>query len=102
MSHPHKEHGVLAGFAGSFVHGPAGMLFQDVVNMLHARDIALANAVDSFIEPADGRPKGDAVVADLSRALQLLQSRPKRVVSNLLHPDVVKLKKIDPICFQTF
>src|SRR6266404_508666 len=92
---------VLARFGGGIVQRAAGMLFENIVNVLQARDFALANAIYAFIKPADRRSERDAVVTNFSGGLQFLKRCPERVVVNLFHSDVVQLQKIDMIGSQS-
>ena len=89
MRHANKEHGVLARVSRGVLHRATGVLFENVINVLHACDVAFANAVDAFVEPANRRTERDAVIANFSRALQLIERLPNRVVVSLLHPNVV-------------
>ena len=65
MGHANKEHRVLARFRGRIVHGTAGMLLKHVVNVLHARDVPLANTVHPLVKPADGWAERYAVITNL-------------------------------------
>ena len=69
MRHPNKEHRVLTGIGGRIVNRAPGMLLEHVVNVLHARDVPLANTIHALIKPADGRAKRHAVIANLPRNL---------------------------------
>src|SRR5438552_429058 len=53
MRHANEEHGVFAGIRRRFVKSAPGMLLEYVVNMLHARHVALANAfaINSSLNP---------------------------------------------------
>jgi len=53
-------------WGGEAADPETGMLFEHVVNMLNAGDVALANAIDAFIQPADGRAERDTVGTNLS------------------------------------
>ena len=64
MRHANEEHRVLARLGRDVLHGAAGMLLEHVVDVLHARDLALANAVDAFVKLADRRAERNAVVAN--------------------------------------
>src|SRR5437868_3764722 len=77
------------------------MLFEHVENVLHAGEVALADTIHPFVEPADRRAERDAVITNLSGGLSFLERFPDRVVVNLLHADVVKLEKIDMIRLQS-
>ena len=77
-----------------------GVLLQHVINMLHAGDLPLADAIHALVQPADRRPERNAVMPDLPLRLQPLQRPPDRVVIHLLHADVMQLQQIDPIRLQ--
>ena len=49
MRHANQEHRVFAGFGSGIVKGAPGMLLEHVVNVLHAREIALANRIQSLV-----------------------------------------------------
>ncbi len=95
-----EEHRVLAGVGRRFLHRAAGMLLEDIVDVLHAGGVAVADAIDAFVEPADGRPERDAVVTNFSALLQFFERGPERVVGDLLHLDVVQLEQIDAVGLQ--
>src|SRR4029077_19125313 len=69
MRHANKEHRVLMGISGGIVNSAPGMLLEHVVNVLHARDVPLANTIHALTKPADGRAKRDAVIANLPGTL---------------------------------
>ncbi len=75
----------------------ARVLLEHIVDVLHARDLPLADGVYPFVQPADGRPERDAVMAHLSLLLERLERAPDRVVIHLLHADVVELQKVDAV-----
>ena len=89
MRDANEEHRVLASVRSGVMHGAPGMLLEHVVDVLHARDVAFANAIDAFVKPADRRPERDPGVTDFSARLQLLERRPDGIVVDLFHPDVV-------------
>ena len=91
MRHANQKHRVLLCFSGGVVDGASRMLLEHIVDVLHARDLALADGVDAFVHPADGRPEGDTVVTNFAGAFELLERFPKRVVLHLFHSDVVQL-----------
>ena len=49
MRHANQEHCVLAGFSSGLVEGTSRMLLEHVVNVLHACEITLANAIQSLV-----------------------------------------------------
>ena len=53
MRHANKEHRVLMGIGGRIVNSAPGMLLEHVVNVLHARDVPLANTIHALIKPAE-------------------------------------------------
>src|SRR5262249_15125618 len=69
MRHANKKHRIFAGVAGRLVHSPPGMLFQHVVDVLHACDVAITNTIRSLIQPANRRPKRYAVIKEFSGRL---------------------------------
>ena len=69
MRHANEKHRVLAGFCSCIVKCAPGMLLEHVVNVLDAREIALANAIHSLVQPADRRSQRNAVVPNFSFAL---------------------------------
>ncbi len=69
MSHSDEEHCIFAGVRRGFVKGTPGMLLEHIVDVLHARDVALPNAIHSLVKPANRRPERDAVVTNFSFAL---------------------------------
>ena len=69
MRNSNEKHRVPARIASGVVHCAAGMLFEHVVDVLHARDVALANGIDAFIKPANRRPERDAVIPNFSARL---------------------------------
>src|SRR6266545_6135660 len=97
MRHANKEHCVLAGVRSRIVNSASRMLLEHVVNVLHTCDVSFANTICSLIKPANGGSKCDAVITNLPGGFQFLKSRPKRVLIDLFHPDVVQLQKIYPI-----
>src|ERR1700719_3402356 len=76
------------------------MLFEDVVDVLRAGDLAFANAIRSFVMPADRRTERDSVITNLAAAFQFLEHGPKSIVIDLLHPNVVQLQQVDMLCFE--
>jgi hypothetical protein len=101
MGHANQEHRVLSRLRGRFLHGAARMLFEQIVDVLNAGHVPLADAIDAFIKPADGRSERDAVVANLSVRLKLLERRPDCIVIHLLHANVMQLQQIDSVRLQT-
>ena len=69
MRHPNQEHCVLARVGSGIVQRVTGILLEHIVNVLDAGDVAFANAIHSFVKPADRRPERDAVVTNFSRRL---------------------------------
>src|SRR5437773_5989638 len=69
MRHANEEHGVFAGSRRRFVKSAPGMLLEHVVNVLHARHVALANAVRPLIQPSDRRPQRYTVITNFSFCL---------------------------------
>src|SRR5207249_9378535 len=102
MSDPDQEHRILAGFSRGGVHGPAGVLLQHVINVLETGYIALPDAIDSLVKPSNSRAESNSGITDLSTGFQSVDCSPKRVIINLLHPDIVQLQKIDVIGLETF
>ena len=49
MRDANQEHCVFSGFRRSVVEGAPGMLLQHVVNVLHACEITLPNAIHSLV-----------------------------------------------------
>src|SRR5436190_24339866 len=68
--------------------------------MLYACDLARANRVHSFIEPADSGAECNTIVTNFTGLLQSFERFPQRVVFHLLHADVVQLQQVNPISFQ--
>ena len=66
MRHANEKHRVFRRIGRGFLHGAPGMLLEHVVDVLHACDIAFANAIDSLVEPADRRAERNAVITDFS------------------------------------
>ena len=97
MRYANKEHCILVRVCGGIVNGTSGMLLKHIVNVLHARDVSLTNAIRSLVQPANRRSQCDAIVPNFSVGLQFLEHRPKRVIIDLFHSDVVQLEKINPI-----
>ena len=64
MRHANEKHRVFRRLGGGFLHCATGMLLEHIVNVLHARDLAFANAIDAFIEPADRGAERNAVITD--------------------------------------
>src|SRR5262249_2920465 len=91
MGHANQKHRVFASLAHGVVQRATGMLLEHAVNVLQACDIALANAIHAFVEPADRRAEGNSVVTNLPTSLQSFERRPKRIVISLPHPDIVEL-----------
>src|SRR5262245_13405420 len=69
MRHANEKHRVLAGFCRCVVKCTPGMLLQHVVDVLDARELALANTIHSFVQPANRRPKGNSVIPNFSFTL---------------------------------
>ena len=69
MCHANEKHRIFARIIRGIVKCAAGMLLKHVINVLDTRDIALANAIHTLIQPADRRPKRNAVVPNFSFAL---------------------------------
>ena len=60
-----EEHCFFASVGRAIMQRAAGMLLKQIVNVLHARDVALANTIGTFIKPADRRTERDALVTNL-------------------------------------
>ena len=69
MRHPNEKHCVFPRVGRRFVKRAPGMLLEHVENVLHAREIPLANAIHSLVKPANRRSKRNAAVANFSFAL---------------------------------
>jgi len=95
-----EEHCVFASVGCGIMQRAAGMLLKQIVNVLHARDVAVTNTIDTFVKPADRRTERDAVGPNLSSALHFFERRPQRVVINLFHSDVVQLQQVDAVRLQ--
>src|SRR4029077_18668438 len=102
MRHTNEKHCVFARIIRGIVKRAPGMLLKHVVNMLDTREITLPKAIHAFVQPADRGTKRNAVVPNFSFALQHFERLPERVIIHLLHPDVVQLKQINSVCFQSF
>src|SRR6266403_1018353 len=85
MRHANEKHRFFAGFRRSIVKCTPGMLLKHVVNVLDTRELALANAIQSLVQPADRWSQRDSVVPNFSFALQFLERLPERIFINLLH-----------------
>src|SRR5262245_22521028 len=79
----------------------ARMLFEEIVDVLKHRWIALSNCFDALTKPSNGRTKRGTISSDLPLAAQLVQRCPKGIIVRLLHPNVVKLKQVNAICCQS-
>ena len=101
MRHANQEHCIFARVGGRIVKGAPRMLLKHVVDVLHAGDVPLANAIHAFVQPANRRPQRDPVVPNFSVGLQFFEGSPECVVIDLLHPNVMQLKKINSICLQS-
>ena len=66
MRHANEKHCVFRRVRRSLMKGTPGMLFKYVINVLQARDVALANAICPFVKPADRRTERDAVITNLA------------------------------------
>src|SRR5262245_19379452 len=78
------------------------MLLKQVVNMLDHGGIALADRSHRFTKPADGGAQRNAVSIYLALVVKVLQRPPKVVLVDLLHANVMYLKKIDVVGGETF
>src|SRR5437773_3352559 len=85
MRHANEKHRVFAGFRRSIVKSVSRMLLKHVVDVLHTRELARANAIQSLVQPADRWSQRNAVVPNVAFALPFLERLPKRVVINLFH-----------------
>src|SRR3954447_10834773 len=101
MRYTDEEHRIPVELYGGLLHRAPRMLLQNIVYVLDARDFPFPDAIDAFVKPPDRRPQSNAIVAALSRRLQLLQCRPESIVSNLVHPDIVQLKQVNPVGLET-
>src|SRR6266404_1161391 len=62
MRYANQKHCVLRRLSCGIVHGTPRMLLEHVVNVLQARDVALANAIDAFVKPADCWTQRNSIV----------------------------------------
>ena len=69
MRHADEKHRVLACFYSCVVKCTAGMLFENVVNVLDTREIALPDTIQGLIKPADRGSQRNAVIPNFSFAL---------------------------------
>src|SRR6266478_1204830 len=69
MRDANKKHCIFARLGRGIVKRTSRMLLEHVVDMLHARHVAFANAIHSLVQPADCRSQGDAVIPNFSFAL---------------------------------
>src|ERR1700752_4158075 len=95
MGHSDQKHRVFAGFAGRVLDRLTWMLFQYVIDVLYAGEVAFLYATNAFIEPADSRTQRHTIVTDFSGLLQFIQRFPGLIVIDLFHADIVKLQQID-------
>src|SRR5262245_5222322 len=98
MRHANEKHRVFAGFRSCVVKCAPWMLLEHIIDVLHAREIALPNTIHALVEPTNRWPESNAVVPNFSFTLQFREGLPECVVIHLLHSDVVQLKQIDPVC----
>src|SRR5918993_635898 len=75
--------------AGRLDEVPARILFEEVVDHLHAFYIALAHGLYAFFEPPDLGTQGDAVGPDLAFVLELLHEGEELVILDGIHLGVV-------------
>src|SRR5918993_1902964 len=68
---------------------PSRVLFEEVVDHLHAYYTALAHRPDAFLEPPYFGPEGDAVGPDLALTLELFHKGEEPVVLDGVHLGVV-------------
>ena len=66
MRHTNEKHRVLAGVSRGTMKSAPGMLLEHVVDVLDTRDVALPNAIQSFIQPADRGPERNSVTPNFS------------------------------------
>src|SRR5215211_2043494 len=72
----------------------AKVVFEEVVDHLHAFYPALAHRPYAFFEPADLGSEGDAVGPDLALALELFHKVKEPIVLDGVHLGVVKLEEV--------
>jgi hypothetical protein len=97
MRHTDEKHCLGIAFPGGILYGLAGMLFEQVVDVLDHSGVSFANRPYSLAEPADGRTQSDAILPHLTLRAQVFQCLPKTIIVHLLHPNIVQLQKIDVI-----
>ena len=91
MRHANEKHRLRIAFPRGIVYRLAGMLFEEVVDVLNDSRVAPADSPYSFGEPAYRWTKRDAILPDLSLRAQVLQCLPKTILVHLFHPDIVQL-----------
>src|ERR1700751_5246265 len=101
MRHADQEHRVFILLNGGLLNSGARMLFKQIIDVLNAGNRAFSYTIDAFIQPADCRPERYPVVANQATLTESLESLPDRIISNLFHPNIMQLQKIDPIRLQS-
>src|SRR5438034_10129990 len=79
MRYANEKHRGFAGFRRSIVKCTPGMLLKHVVNVLDTRELALANAIQSLVQPADRWSQRNAIAPNFAFALYFLERLPERV-----------------------
>src|SRR4029079_9947783 len=64
---------------------------------LQQRERAVAERLDPFVAPADGRAERDAELTDLALGAELLELVPQRVVADGIDARVVELVEVDAL-----
>ena len=62
MRHTNQKHCIFARIGRGLVKGAPGMLLKHIVDVLHARDVALANAICSLVKPPNRRTERNSVI----------------------------------------
>ena len=66
MRHTNEKHCVFPRLGRGVVYGMPRVLFEQVINVLQARDVALTTAVYSLVKPADRRTERNSIVPNFS------------------------------------
>ena len=69
MRHANKKHRVFSTVGRRMMDRAPGMLLQHIINVLHARDVPLPDAIGPLVKPPDRRSQRDAVIANFSFGL---------------------------------
>ncbi len=75
----------------------AGLLLEQVVDRLHRADRARRDRAQALLAPPDRGAERDAVVADLSLGLEVLEGRERLVGLDRVHARVVQLVEVDAV-----